>query len=569
MIEVYIRGELVDIKAGSFNLQKNLNGFDTLTFTIMTFEDNRWFQEGEEVKAFYKGKKIFGGFIHKPKESNALYNYMLHNIQVKGYEYLLDKITVGRAYQNKYSKEVLEALYNEYFKLEGIRNVLADKGAYLTDVKFGYISGLKAVERLAEKSNYILRITPDKDIIFKDKDNFPAPFNLNWENTLRGTVRVSKGNPKYRNQQHIVGGHALTNGLVEEFKGDGSNKNFTLAYPVGSQAQVYISRNGAPFESVIMGLKKLGTDKEGMEFFFEIGDNVVTQNSNSEALTEADIIQVRYYGMYPVVLVNKSRSEIRRRKELDKGTGIVGAVVETNLRGLDRIEEENARILNHYATQNSFEVEYETDIDGLEPGMLQQVNLPEHDLVNTEGLITSVRARDKDNRIVYSVKVINGPAHEDWVSFFGKSENKDRELIEGLELIQPVHEFDKWWKETEFPNLFNTYIYPSRNTFPSSSLYPVLLGASSLKYIAYYINGNEAGRVPILTSDQDRDTLAIYSRAIMGSDIDGKITHLAWIGGSLATSEVGTGIYLDIQEFNFEKSKLETLQIEKTDWRWL
>ncbi|WP_010174897.1 hypothetical protein [Bacillus coahuilensis] len=562
MIEVLINGEPVNLKAGSLNIQKNTTDFDTLTFSIFTLKDKKWFKEGYEVELFFLGVKKFGGFIHKVRENESLENYLLHNIQVKGYEYLLNKIPIAKAYHNEYAGSVVTFLWDEFFYDEGIRGGHLELGEFLHDIKFGYISGLTAMQRLAEKSNFIFRINENKELIFRSKEGYPAPFSLTKSIANRGSIRVSKGNSEYRNTQYIVGSKALTDTMTEEFKGDGKNKNFTLSFPVGARPKAYLSVNGGPFEERLVGFKELSTNY-GYLFFFKMEDNVIVYNSDAEALTENDIIRIEYQGLYDVVVVNKIDYEIENRKKLDKGTGTVGKVIQQKIIGMDNIIQANTEILNKYGTQDGYEIEYETEEEGLEPGMLQEISLPDHNLVDTKGLITSVKIRDIENRLRYSVKVVNGPEHEDWVSFFSKNKNEDMDLIEGSEFIQPVYSYEKIWAETEFPNLFSKPVHPSNSTYPSLSLYPSFPTDKRIKYLAYYVNDVEEGRVPIISQSEVDN--AIYSRAILGLDIEGQITKLAWIGGSTATREVGTGIYLDIQSTNLIKTELETMQIEKAD----
>ncbi|SDG74155.1 hypothetical protein SAMN04489735_100262 [Aneurinibacillus thermoaerophilus] len=562
MIDIKINGESVLIQGGSLNIQKNITDYDTLTFNVITFENKKWFKEGLEVELFFQGVKRFGGYIHKVREVGALHNYLLHQIQVKGYEYLADKIPIAKAYQFEWSGDIVAYIVNDFLYQEGITIAYSERGIRLNDIKFGYVSAWTALKRLAEKNNFYLRIDENKKIHFRSKKSNIAPFALNWNNVISNSVRVEKGNPAYRNTQYLVGSKAKTDTLIAEFKGDGKNKTFTLGFPLAERPKAYVSINGGPFEEKLVGFKEI--TNTGYFFYFSMNDNVIVQDKDAPVLTDNDIVKFEYKGLYDVVIVNKLPYEIEKRKQLDKGTGIVGQVINKDIIGLDNAIQENLLILNKYGTQEGFIIEYETDKDGLEPGMLQPIHLPEHNLVDTEGLITHVRIRDVDQELRYSVRVVNGPFDEDWVAFFSKKEkDNDFNLIEGSELIQPVYSFEKTWQQTEFPNLFSSAVYPGKNTFPGPSLYPALKTGQKVKFLAYFINDIETGRVPIIKQTEEGDI--VYSLCLLGLDIEGLITKLAWVGGATASEQVGTGIYLDIQNVTLNKTRLEVFQIEKID----
>lgn len=562
MIEVLIDGQPVLVQGGSMDIQKNITDFDTLTFNVITYEDRTWFSEGMIVELYFQNILKFSGKVLQVREQGAMNNYLVHQIGVQGNEYLLDNVTIAKAYQYEYSGDIIGYLSNDYFIAEGIQPGVIHKGLSLHDVKFGYISGLTAVKRMAEISNYAFKVDENKKLHFRSKDDYPAPFPLEWVYTLSGSVRVKKGNHQYRNTQYSVGGKALTDTLTEEFKGDGNNKNFTLRWPTGVRPKAFVSINGGPFEEKLVGFKDI--TESGYFFYFKMEDNVIVQDSTAPTLTSVDIVRFEYQGLYDVVVVNKIQYEIDNRKVLDGSTGVVSKVIERNLKGMENINQVNMQILNKYGTQDGFIVEYETEEEGLEPGMLQPVHLPEHNLIDTEGLITHVKIRDIDDRLRYSIRVVNGPFDEDWTAFFSKRDiNEGYDLIEGSDFIQPVYSYEKVWAETEHPNLFAQSIYPSSTTYPSSTLYPSLPTDKKIKYLAYYINDIETGRVPIISQSEVEG--AIFSRAILGLDVEGTISKLAWIGGAEAINEVGTGIYLDIQTTNLIKTNLETFQIEKAD----
>ena len=99
MIQVFIDGEEVKVQAGSYNIQNNLEGFDTCTFTVLT-EEPRHFRKYEKVEVFENGFKVFGGTVHKVSEVGAKHDYLTHPIQCRGNEYLADKRIIARAFQN-------------------------------------------------------------------------------------------------------------------------------------------------------------------------------------------------------------------------------------------------------------------------------------------------------------------------------------------------------------------------------------------------------------------------------------------------------------------------------------
>jgi hypothetical protein len=562
MLQVFIDGKEVDVQAGSLSWERNTTDFDNLSFNILTFRKKDFFEEGQEVELYNNGKLQFGGEILTVGESGARNNYLVHRIDCVGHEKLLDNRTIVKAYELEYSGDIIAYMSNDILFNEGIMPGIIERGLLLNEVRFGHISCLQAIQTLAERSNYWFRIDQFKKLHFRAKNGYPAPFPLNWDNVISGSLDVTKGNTEYRNTQYLLGSQGVTSEKTEEKKGNGTNTEFTVGFPIAIKPKIYVSRNGGVFEEQTVGPK--GVVDTGYDFFFAPDDNVIVQDKIGTPLTETDTIRIVYKGYYNIVIKSQINYEIDKRKKKGKGTGIVERVESASYKREPAARQANLQILNKYATQDCFVLQYSTELDGLEPGMMQPVHLVEHNLLNTEGLITSISASDDNGILVYSVRCVRGPVDNDWTAFFSKPKREvDTNITEGEELIQPVYSYEKTWTQTEFPNLFGKAVYPSKTTFPSSTLYPSLSPSQKIKFLAYFIGDVEAGRIPITQQDIDNDS--VFTICLMGFDVEGVITKLAWVGGYSASEQLGTGIYLDIQNVNLIKTDMEIFQIEKID----
>ncbi|GLB58680.1 hypothetical protein [Cytobacillus sp. NCCP-133] len=562
MLQVFIDGNEVDVQAGSLSWERNTTDFDNLSFNIFTFREKDFFEEGQEVELYNNGKLQFGGEILTVGESGARNNYLVHRIDCVGHEKLLENRTIAKAYELEYSGDIIAYMSNDILFNEGIQPGVIERGLLLNEVRFGYISCLQAIQSLAERSNYWFRIDQFKKLHFRSKSGYPSPFPLRWDNVISDSLNVEKGNSEYRNTQYLLGSQAVTSERTEEKKGNGTNTEFIIGFPLAKKPKIYVSRNGGPFEEQTVGPK--GVVDTGYDFFVALEDNVIVQDKIGTPLTETDVIRIVYQGFYNIVVKSQINYEINKRNQKGRGTGIVERVETASYRGEGAARQANLQILNKYATQDCFVITYETELDGLEPGMMQPVHLPEHNITNVEGLITSISASDDNGVLVYSVRCVRGPVDQDWTAFFSKPKRDvDTNIIEGDELIQPVYSYEKTWTQGEFPNLFATGVYPSNTTFPSSTLYPSLSPSQKIKFLAYFIGDVEAGRIPITQQDIKSDS--VFTICLMGFDVEGVITKLAWVGGYSATEQLGTGIYLDIQNVNLIKTDMEIFQIEKID----
>ena len=145
-----------------------------------------------------------------------------------------------------------------------------------------------------------------------------------------------------------------------------------------------------------------------------------------------------------------------------------------------------------------------------------------------------------------------------------QSKNTEEEITASVETITLPFNFSKDWYGTENPNVFETTLYPSKSLFPSIYLYPSMNPQQKIKYLAWFKNGVEAGRVKI--TDESLSDNEIVTVGFIPAEVGGIISHIGWFGGSTATEEIGTGYLLDIQSLNENKEEhLEIYQVVKVD----
>ena len=533
-----------------------------------------------EVKAYIDYVLYYNGYIHSSKERVLLGSkapngkrQVKHYINCKDMTYLADKRLIAKSYLNMYCGDIVRDIITNYLGVEGVTIGKIEQGELMEEVAFNYTNIHKALDRLAESSNFIQFIDFDKKLYFMSRESDRNTNPLTSKDIQNPSLEL--GNHDYRNKQFIKGGKDLTDTMIESFRGDGENRNFTVAFPIGEKPQImvnYVLIN--PNDVGIRGVDPTTDEKDeqgnviakAKKWFWSKESNVVNQNDNEPVVPFGTNIRVQYRGLFDIVISLPDTAEIEKHQQLEKNSGIIEKISEEtdNNSILMAIHSASSK-LKKYATEAKT-LETRTRRTDLKAGQMIRVNLPEFDL-NEDMLIQQVRISEESSIVWHEVILITGPEAVSFYKMFDKvNESKSRiirENIEEKEIIPiPVY-INKTWTQAEPTNIFRE-LYPSPTLYPNANLFPTFAEDDRIKFMDVLSGSNVIVRLaPIKqVKEPNRIRSIFYIRNEMANT---NITSLRFIGGHLATNELNTGIIIHTHTYNKSKTPLEILIIDRLD----
>lgn len=471
-----ISGQKVSVLRNTLNIENSLGERSTCSFQVKDMGGRLQFVKGQPVQVFDDEQAlIFAGFIDSAEESYAAPGVKMHSIACVDNHYLADKRIVARGWENVTAGAIVRDLIDYWLADEGITIGEVQDGPVILEAVANYRPASEVLDSLAEKAGFIWWIDALKRLFFVSRETFTAPWDAEAGAGLKD-VRVESANPYYRNRQYVKGGRDLTDPQTEVRKGDGTATAFVVGFPIAKVPTIEVSRNGAPWVEQTVGIK--GVD-EGKDWYWNKGSNTITQDMNAEPLGPDDRIRVTYQGEYDIVVLTEDGNAIDQLQALENGgTGVVEYVEEDmNINSREAAFQLANAKLRQYAVLGR-RLRYRTRRRGLRPGQLQRVNLPGHNLRNSEMLIEGVTVRTEGPLVWYEVSAVEGPGQGSWSRIFRALATRGQAFVERVNIgesktVVLLHSVsESWgWTETVTQKVYACPI-PSANLYPRADLYP-------------------------------------------------------------------------------------------------
>ena len=443
---VWIDRTKVVIEKASLVVENRIEERSIANFTIVDIPGTASYSKGQAVLIYDPNNVlIFGGVIDNPETLRvAPSGELLHPITCADYHYFADKRLVAESYESKTCGFIVDDIFDKYLALEGVTIGNIDLGATLVEARFNYVRVTDAYDALAEKAGFVWYIDENKALYFQARDTTAAPWTLTGDDIIKGSGRLSGGNPKYRNRQYIRGGKGTTSLQTETFTGDGVNVAFTVGYPIVKVPTITVNAVGQT-----VGIKGIDTAKD---CYWSKGDPVIVFDAGS--IPGAVAVVIAYYGEYDVLALAESPAEIAALQAIEgAGTGYVEDIAdEPTLTDTDALLDSGEAKLARFGIPG-LRFMFQTVRTGLKPGQLQTVNYPALSL-SGDMLVESVITRVYTGNLIYDVMVIQGPESGSWAELFKSLANIKQEVIERLNvgteqiLIILISEAETWeWAE--------------------------------------------------------------------------------------------------------------------------
>ncbi len=426
----------------SLLIEEELNGRGTCSFALEDVTKSLHLKIGEVVRITYRGTIKFAGTVDEVTENvpGDVAEVMIHEVKAVDWNQLCDRHYVANKWQAGESiYTVVTQIANTYSDLNGGTETLVGEGVTansstvetdpkLEAVVFNYQTVSEAFDDLAELTGFFWKIDYNKVLYFVPRSKFFAPFPLDDNQWLqyRGCV-VKRSRQDYRNIQYLRAGQDETaiDANVETFLGDGEKTTFTLKMPVSRAPKVEVKLGAGSYVEKTVGILK---KDEGKDWYYQIDDKEISQDTDGTKLTSIDRLRVTYTGFFPIILDIRNQDEIDSRKLIEGGTGVYIDVEEDgDIDDAGLAADKVVALLRKFGRIQN-EIEFETDVDGFVAGQLLSVNLPDHGLAG-DYLIESVRfGLVGENLFRYRIRAIDGEALGGWSEFYKKLAKKGRPL---------------------------------------------------------------------------------------------------------------------------------------------
>lgn len=447
---------------GSLRIDDQAQNRSTCNFTLRDPNGVYTPQTGHEVLIYDDaGDLVFGGSIERPKRRRLISGGPLETtVACVDFNQIADRHIVARTYSNTTAGEIVRDIVTNDLAGEGISVIGStinttgsqvgigevgsaevgtishtgvQNGPVIDEATFVYQTAAECFSDLAELIGFYWNIGYDKLLTFAPPEQVTAPFAVAEGAGIGGAANfrdmsVEESRDQYRNRQYVRAGTDVTDPRTETFKGDGNTKTFTLAFPAATEPVVEVSLSGGAFTAKTVGI---GGVETGMDWYWNKGENTITQDDAGTALTSSDVLRVNYQGSFPIIVASAGQDEINARAAIEGGSGIYEDLVDAqDLDSLDLAIEKAASLLRRYASIPA-SVEFETDVAGLRAGQLVHITSSEHS-IDADFFIENVSSMDigaQDRRLRTTVTAVSGERLDNWIDFFRRMVTTGRHFV--------------------------------------------------------------------------------------------------------------------------------------------
>ena len=444
-IQVVIDGtERPDLVKASPVVENRIEERSIANFTIVDLLGTLSYTKGQAVEIYDTGDElIFGGVIDNPETLRiAPSGELSHPITCTDYHYFADKRLVAESYLATAAGTIVADIRTKYLLDEGVTVGNIDAGPDIVEAVFNYVRVTDAFDALAEKAGMIWYIDENKALYFQARDTTAAPWVVTGDDIVKGSGRLSGGNPLYRNRQYVRGGRDTTSQQIETFTGDGVRLAFTVGYPIVKVPTVTVNAIGQT-----IGIK--GID-EAKQCYWSKGDDTFVFTAAPGAVA----VVITYYGEYDILALVEDPAQIASQLAIEgAGTGYVDDITdEPTLNDKEALMDSGQAKLARFSIVGQ-RFAFQTVRTGLESGQLVTVTYPALGLA-VDMLIEAVTTGVYTGNLIYDVTAIIGPEMGSWTNLFKALADMKQEVIDRLNvgsqqiLIILVTEAETWeWAE--------------------------------------------------------------------------------------------------------------------------
>lgn len=417
---------------GSLRLNARLNTRNRASFALVDPTGVYRPTVGAEVVIADGATRYFGGFLDSYTETLTIdgnQTALSYEVEAVSYDALCDRRLVAASYESPTQtlSTIVSDVVTNYLTGDGLTTTNVDTGPIIDKLKFNYEPASRVFDELANITGYAWWVDENKALYFKPRSGVAASFSIDSTNARK--VSVNRTSESYRNKQLIRAGVDLTTSRTESFTGNGTQKAWVLAYPVGA-APTGLTVGGV---SKTVGIRGVDT---GKDWYYQIGDPVVSQDDAAAAVGSAVAIAVTYQGQFPILVNAQDDAGITSQATTSGASGIFEALEDRpNINDDAAAQDIALGLLRRYGAIPR-RLTFETDTAGLKPGQLLTATFTPH-AVSGSWLVDGVSAVDRNGKtLVWTIEALDGESVGGWEAFFaalsgiGKaSEFRENEVV--------------------------------------------------------------------------------------------------------------------------------------------
>jgi len=322
---------------------------------------------GQEVIITESGTKIFAGIITAIKNSPLGKVSIKYDIECVDYTRLLDRREVVGTFIKKTVNEIISELNTNFFSAEGITINNVDCPINVDRILFDYVSGKKAISKLAELTGYDWYIDYDKDLHFFAKEDNLAPFNLSdtSNNYNFNSLIIRSDNSQLRNSVLVKGGEYLAGTITVEQEADGEKYIFDVPYKF---SDVAVTLSGE--------VRTTGRDyldlPDDFDCLHNFGEKLI-RFKEADKPSSGAVLKVAGNPYIPVLVKVRDADSIASMVSLEGGSGLYEyKIVDRDIKSRESAKERAKADLEAYKLTIS-EGDFDTETSGLSAG--QQITV--------------------------------------------------------------------------------------------------------------------------------------------------------------------------------------------------
>lgn len=390
---------------------------------------------GSEVIVMDGATRVFAGTIDDFTEADLspeVTTGAIYTIDAVDWNQLTDRFDVAKAYTAMSLRDIVDDIVNGGSLVGGL--TLAAEGVTMTTATvptgptieaavWNYLPVSTAFQDLADLTGYSWWIDYNKVLWFQPRAGVAAPYGLTDTSGNFRKLTVKRSRQDYRNTQILRAGTDLAASRTDSWAGDGKSRAFPITYPVGA-VPTAMKVNGV---TKTIGVLNVDT---GMDWYYQIGSNTITQDSSGTLLASTDTGAITYQGQYPIIVVAQNDGEVAARAAVEGGSGVYQETeYYPNLNSNASAQQFANGLLQKFATIPVI-VDWETDDDGLFSGQLIPITNTKHGLAGSY-LISKVSFGDftGTGELRYQVEAYDGQFLGGWEAFFLKMANTGKQFV--------------------------------------------------------------------------------------------------------------------------------------------
>lgn len=369
--------------------------------------------------------------------------YRKYTFDLVSLEVLAEKRAITEAWGNVSGDQVVKDVISQVLSEEGVTEGTI-RTAPTIDVLEANVSKCGSVlDDVAGQTGFQWTINPDRSLDFHKRDLNLAPWDLNsstFDRFLQGSLKVRDSRAQYRNRQYVKGVQGVISERAEAFTPSSPTRSFELDFPIEDINSITVNGTDETDEQITMfqNLPLIG-DVTGSKWIWDPGSKRLEANQARASLTSGDTLTVNYDGRGRGVVVAEDQDAINARDSVESGSGIWINIEDRQFddpaRGIDYAR----GMLRRFGDLQAV-AEYKTYRKDLDVGMVQQVDLPEHNLPSEELAIVSLRITDRarsDGKLLRTIGLDSYEAHNPVAKDVGGEERSGDEDTNNQAVFTP------------------------------------------------------------------------------------------------------------------------------------